>query len=167
MGTPFLGQISIFSFDFPPTGWAFCDGQLMSIQQNAALFALLGTSYGGNGTSTFALPNLQGRIGLHSGNGFALGQQGGEYNHTLAIAEMPAHSHAPNCSDSAGTAATPVSGFWAADPNGNQPYASIGSEALLGTAIGNTGGSQAHNNTAPYLTVNFCIALQGIFPSQN
>lgn len=171
MSEPFLAQISMFSFGFAPKGWALCNGQLLPINQNQALFALLGTQYGGNGTTTFALPNLQGRVAMSMGQGpgltgRTLGEVGGEQNHTLIAGEMPPHSHTPNFT--APTNATgPAGNLWAADPNGNVTFATGGGETMAANAIANAGGNQPHNNMAPYLVVNFCIALQGIFPSQN
>lgn len=167
MSTPYLGQISIFSFGYAPKGWALANGQTLPINQNQALFALLGTTYGGNGTQTFQLPNLQDSVPVHMGNGFDLGQRGGEANHTLITAELPAHTHAANCNNNAGTAMSPAGDFWAADGDGNLPYSTAGGATMAGAAIGATGGGQPHNNSAPSLTLNFCIALQGIFPSQN
>jgi microcystin-dependent protein len=171
MSEPFLGQITIFSFGFPPRGWAFCNGQILSISQNTALFSLLGTTYGGNGTSTFALPNLQGRAAVGSGVGqglssYVLGQTGGEENHTLIGAELPSHSHAPNYSNSA-TKSSPAGNYWAPDPNGNITFATSGGNAMSPAAIGVAGGGQPHTNLAPILALNFCIALTGIFPSRN
>lgn len=167
MAEPFLSEIRIFSFGFAPRGWAFCNGQFLPINQNQALFALLGTTYGGNGQTTFALPDLRGRLPLHTGGGFSLGQKGGASAHTLSISEMPQHTHIVNASSDDGSLATPVNNFWGS--HSERPYS--GSTANL-TAMGaagtaNTGGSQAHENRMPCLTLNFCIALQGIFPSQN
>jgi len=172
MSNPFLSEIRIMSFNFPPKGWAFCNGQLLPINQNQALFALLGTTYGGNGQTNFQLPNLQARLPLHTGNGFTIGQSGGEQAHTLAIAELPAHTHPANCTSALGNQASPSGTFWAQDNNGNAPYSHSGGSTLAtgangaGGAITYVGGSQPHQNMAPYLTLNFCIALQGIFPSQ-
>jgi microcystin-dependent protein len=167
MSTPFLAQISVFSFGFAPKGWALCNGQLLPINQNQAVFSLLGTTYGGDGRTNFALPNLQGRVPVHMGSGFTLGQAGGEDSHTLAVTELPAHSHPANCSGNAATLASPAGEFWAADNAGNLPYSTTGSAAMAGGSITPTGGSQPHNNLAPYNVLNFAIALQGIFPSQN
>jgi microcystin-dependent protein len=166
MSTPFLGQVSIFAFNFAPKGWALCNGQILSISQNQALFALLGTQYGGNGQTNFALPNLQGNVAMMFGNGFTQGQVGGEMNHTLIAAEIPAHKHPANYSATAASL-TPGGGLWAPDPNGNVTFASSATEVLAPQAIGNNSGGQPHPNTQPYLVVNFCIALQGIFPSRN
>lgn len=169
MGTPFLSEIRIVSFNYPPKGWAFCNGQTLPINQNQALFSLLGTTYGGNGTVNFSLPNLQTCVPLHAGNGYNLGQSGGQANHTLILNELPSHNHTAKCSGSLGTEASPKAGVWAADNNGNAPYSPLpGSGVYLSTnSIGATGESQPHTNMAPYLVLSFCIALQGIFPSRN
>ena len=172
MAEPFLSEIRIFSFNFPPKGWAFCNGQLLPINQNQALFALLGTTYGGNGQTNFALPNLQGRSQLHTGSGFTLGQAGGQSAHTVTISEMPQHTHTLSANQAAGGGATN-----ATQGNANQKYYANSGKATWNTAqpntamhpsaVSNVGGSQAHNNMMPYLVLNFCIALQGIFPSPN
>jgi microcystin-dependent protein len=172
MAEPFLSEIRIMSFNFPPKGWAFCNGQFLPINQNQALFSLLGTTYGGNGQTTFALPNLQGRIPIHMGDGFTLGQAGGEEAHTLTQSEMPAHNHFLNASNSSGDAVNPNFGgtgqILAQDPgNIYAPIAQGGLTALIAGSITNVGGSQPHENRQPYLSLNFCIALQGIFPSRN
>lgn len=174
MSEPFLSEIKIFSFNFPPKGWAFCNGQLLPINQNQALFSLLGTTYGGNGQTTFALPNLRGQVPLHMGNGFTLGQTGGQEAHTLTISELPTHIHSlvPGNNSVGGNANNATQGV----PGGNflansgktvfttvaNPNAAMG-----GAAVNNVGGSQPHVNMSPYLVLNFCIALQGIFPSRN
>ena len=167
MSEPFLSEIKIFSFGFPPKGWALCNGQLLPINQNQALFSLLGTTYGGDGRTNFGLPNLQGRIPLHMGNGQVLGQNAGEQVHTLSISELPSHVHPAFCDSALGTQASPAGNFWAQDNNGNTPYSSSPGAAMNGGALSVVGGNQAHLNMAPFLTLNFCIALQGIFPSQN
>ncbi len=164
MSTPFLGEIKVFSFNFAPKGWAFCNGQLLPINQNQALFSLLGTMYGGDGRVNFGLPNLQGRVPLHAGNGFTQGQAGGETAHTLTTAEMPAHNHAPVGSSANASLASPAGNLWAANAGGG--YDGSGNTTLNDASITNTGGGQAHENMAPYLVLSFCIALQGIFPSQ-
>jgi len=165
MSEPFIAEIKIVSFTFPPKGWAFCNGQLLPINQNQALFSLLGTVYGGNGQTTFGLPNLQGRIPLHFGNGFTLGEVTGEQNHTLNISEIPTHLHLANASPSSGNTANAANSVLAGALNA---YGAAGDLiALNPTTIGNIGGSQPHNNMQPYLVLNFCIALQGIFPSRN
>lgn len=167
MSEPFLSEIKIVSFNFPPKGWAFCNGQLLPINQNQALFSLLGTTYGGNGQTTFALPNLQGNVPMHMGQGHTLGERGGEQSHTLNISELPQHNHPLTASTAAATTNDPTSNFLAATPNNT--YFSGGNPTIAATAMasGNVGGSQAHLNMQPFLTLTFCIALQGIFPSQN
>lgn len=170
MSTPFLGQIAIFGFDFPPKFWALCNGQLLPIAQNQALFSLLGTTYGGDGISTFALPNLQGRMPVHWGQGpglsnYNLGQQGGSTAVTLVAANLPAHSHTVTASSNAPTQGSPTGGAWATAAN--IPYASTANAAMAPGALANVGGSQPHNNVAPSLVLNYSIALAGIFPSRN
>jgi len=166
MGTPYLSEIKLVSFGFAPKGWALCNGQLLPINQNQALFALLGTTYGGDGRVNFALPNLQARVPVHTGNGFVLGQLRGEQNHTLNISELPAHTHTPVGTNNAPDKPGPAGNTWA-NASGNNAYAATGNSAMNPTAIANNGGSQAHLNMQPFLTLNFIIALQGIFPSQN
>jgi microcystin-dependent protein len=171
MAEPFLGEVRMMSFNYPPKGWAPCNGQTLPINQNQALFALLGTMYGGNGQTTFALPNLQGRVPIHIGNGFTQGQRVGEAQHTVTIGEMPAHVHMI-VADSA-----PASQQDGNLPANNKRVAASTAQNLYGPAtslvamntndIGFTGGSQPHENTQPYLTIQFCIALVGIFPSRN
>lgn len=173
MSEPFLSEIKIMSFNFPPKGWAMCNGQFLPINQNQALFALLGTTYGGNGQTTFALPDLRGDVPLHVGNGFTLGQKGGEQAHTLTQSEMPTHVHdfssntAVVSASANATVGPPTNNYWA--NNGHAAYSTGGVNlgAMSPQAITNVGGSQAHQNMQPYLVLNFCIALQGIFPSQN
>ncbi len=165
MSTPFLGEIKIMSFNFAPKGWALCNGQLLPINQNTALFSLLGTTYGGDGRVTFGLPNLQGRVPFHMGNGLTLGAAGGEETHTLSIEELPTHTHAPTGSSLPPSAASPAGNVWASTAGGG--YAASPDTTLNPASITGTGGSQPHQNMAPFLTLNFCIALQGIFPSRN
>jgi microcystin-dependent protein len=164
MSEPFLSEIKLMSFNFPPKGWAFCNGELLPINQNQALFSLLGTTYGGDGRTTFGLPDLKGRSPMHMGSGHTLGESGGEQNHTLSISEIPTHVHAFNASTSNATTPIPTGNLLGA---ANNLYAGpTNLTSLLPATIGNTGGSQPHTNMQPYLTLNFCIALQGIFPSQ-
>jgi microcystin-dependent protein len=168
MTQPFLGEIRIFGFNFPPKGWAFCNGQLLSIQQNAALFAVLGTVFGGNGVQTFALPNMQGRTPAHAGSGFVLGQTAGEELHTLSMSEIPGHTHSVNAATASANSDTPVGNVLAASVN-FQLYSTTKSNltALVPTTIENNPGGQPHPNLQPYLVLNLCIALSGIFPSRN
>lgn len=165
MSTPFLAEIKIDSFNFAPKGWAMCNGALLPINQNQALFSLLGTTYGGDGRVNFGLPNLQGRVPFHMGNGLVLGERGGETAHTLNISELPAHTHTPMGSANNASAAAPSGNVWATESNGS--YLPTSNISMNPASITNTGGSQPHQNMAPYLVLNFCIALQGIFPSQN
>jgi microcystin-dependent protein len=164
MGTPYLAEIRIFSFNFAPKGWAMCNGQLLPINQNQALFALLGTTYGGNGITTFALPNLQGRLPVHVGNGISLGQAAGEASHTLGLTEMPVHTHVAVGSSTPANLGDPTGNLWAA---GNSAYSPTPNTTMNPACILNAGGSQPHQNTSPCLTLTFCIALQGIFPSSS
>jgi microcystin-dependent protein len=164
MAEPFLSEIRIFSFVFAPKGWALCNGQLLPINQNQALFSLLGTTYGGDGRVNFALPDLRSRVPMHEGSGHTLGERGGEQAHTLSISELTQHSHVANASSSNGNTAFAVGHLLAAALN---LYTGVGNLTTLSpTSISTVGGSQPHENMEPYLTLNFCIALQGIFPSQ-
>jgi microcystin-dependent protein len=166
MAEPFLSEIRIMSFVFPPKGWALCDGQLLPINQNQALFSLLGTTYGGNGQTNFALPDLRSRVPIHVGSGHTLGERGGEQAHTLSIAELPTHTHGVNASSSAtGGVSTPNGNYLG---GGNNVYSAGGtSTTLQPDTVTSTGGSQPHLNMQPFLVLSFCIALQGIFPSTN
>jgi microcystin-dependent protein len=166
MSEPFLGQIKMVGFQFAPKGYALCDGQIMPISQNTALFALLGTTFGGDGVHNFALPNLQGRTPLHSGNGFTLGQQGGEEAHTLISTEMAAHSHQVLGDSAEATQRSPVGNTWAAKAAAT-PFSSTTNTQMNPAALSLSGGGQPHNNLQPYLVINFIIALAGIFPSRN
>ena len=166
MAEPFLSEIRIMSFVFAPKGWALCNGQLLPINQNQALFSLLGTAFGGDGRVNFALPNLQGRTPIHVGSGHTVGERGGEPAHTLSIAEMPTHTHVLNATNTSGNAQTPVANFFA--NGGSDLYTAT--KDLVATkpaSVSNVGGSQAHQNMQPFLTLTFAIALQGIFPSPN
>jgi microcystin-dependent protein len=167
MAEPFLSEIRIMSFGFPPKGWALCDGQLLPINQNQALFSLLGTTYGGNGQTNFALPNLRGNVPIHFGQAHTLGESAGSTAVTINQQTMPQHLHfAQGTSNSTGNVATAANALLAAsNVTVYGPAASL--VALDPSSVTNVGGSQAHNNMMPYLVLNFCIALQGIFPSQN
>jgi len=166
VGQPYLAEIRLTSFNFAPKGWALCNGQLLAINQNQALFSILGTAFGGNGQTNFALPDLRGRTGIHQGQGYNVGQNGGEEFHTLIVSEMPQHNHLVNASDTQGNLNT-VQGNILAREVGN-PYGSLNSLTTLQTATVTTyGGSQPHENRQPFLVVNYVIALQGIFPSRN
>jgi microcystin-dependent protein len=161
---PFLGEIRIVSFNFPPTGWATCDGQTMQISQNSALYSLLGTLYGGDGSNTFKLPDLRGRVPLHFGSGISQGGTGGgEAGHVLTPAEMPAHTHTIYASDAVANAPSPAGNIWPAVTKG---YDATPNATMNAAALGTTGG-QAHENCQPYLVLNFVIATTGLFPSRS
>ena len=167
MGTPYLSEIRIVSFAFPPKGWALCNGQTLPINQNQALFSLLGTTYGGDGVTNFKLPNLQASMPIHQGNGYPLGAIGGESSHTLSSAEIPSHTHVAQGVSTPASSPTATGHTWAAstaNPYNTQPPPNT---TLNPATLNSTGGSQPHNNMSPYLTLNFVIALQGIYPSQN
>jgi microcystin-dependent protein len=168
MGTPFMSEIRIMSFNFAPKGWAQCNGQFLPINQNQALFSLLGTMYGGDGRVNFALPDLRGRTAIHQGSGFVEGQAGGQEAHTLTISEMPSHTHTlnSNLQPNPATLAVLAGNLLGVltTPIYKQPS---NLTTLQPATIGNAGGSQAHTNLQPYSVLNFCIALQGAFPSQN
>jgi microcystin-dependent protein len=168
---PFIGQIKILAFNFAPRLHATCNGQILSIAQNSALFSLLGTTYGGNGQTTFALPNLQSRAPIHAGSGpglpnYTLGEFGGEENHTLIITELPMHNHLAVASSNTADQTYPNGNTWA-DDNSAPSYSTTSNGAMNPASVSITGSTQPHPNMSPYLVVNYCIALQGIFPSRN
>lgn len=168
MAEPFLSEIRIFSFNFAPKGWAACNGQLLPINQNQALFSLLGTTYGGNGQTTFALPNLRGRVPIHTGNGHTLGEAAGSSAVTVNIQQLPTHMHPLNATTVPATTNTPTNALMLAQSTASQLYGAPNNlQAMAPNAVSSVGGSQAHTNMMPYLVLNFCIALQGIFPSRN
>lgn len=173
MSQPYIGEIRMFGFSFAPAGWAQCDGQLIPISENDALFILLGTTYGGDGEETFALPNLQSRIPIHSGTGasgttYQLGEAAGVESVTLTTQQIPTHNHPPSANTGAGNSATPTDNVWAANANtaAVQYVAGAGANVNMANTLGTSGGSQPHDNMMPYLVINFCISLFGIFPSQ-
>jgi microcystin-dependent protein len=163
---PFLSEIRIMSFSFAPKGWALCNGQLLPINQNQALFSLLGTTFGGDGQVNFALPDLRGNVPIHVGSGHTLGEKGGEQAHTLSIAEIPTHVHIAQASGNKGTTQDASGNVLGVVP-GRAYTDPLNLTSLSPTTVTNIGGSQAHLNMQPFLTLLFCIALQGIFPSPN
>lgn len=166
MAEPFLAEIRIFSFNFPPKGWALCNGQLLPINQNQALFSLLGTTYGGNGTTNFALPDIRGRVAMHFSDRFNLGQRGGEAAHTLSIAEMPSHNHLVTATTAVADQVYPAGNLFAAGASASVYHNS--SDAVMNDGVVSmAGASQPHENMAPYTVLNMSIALQGIFPSRD
>ncbi|HEU4962730.1 MAG TPA: tail fiber protein [Bacilli bacterium] len=164
MSEPFLGEIRMFANNYAPRGWMLCEGQILNINQYQALYSLLGAVYGGNGVTTFALPDLRGRVPIHVSTTIPLGQKAGEATHTLTQNEMPAHTHQVFASTTTTTEVSPLNNTW-----GNQPnlYSTTPTTTMNNEAIGSSGGSQAHDNMQPYLSTNFAIAVQGIFPSRN
>ena len=168
MAEPFLSEIRIMSFGYAPRGWALCNGQFLPINQNQGLFSLLGTTFGGDGRVNFALPDLRGRTPIHVGSGHTLGEKGGEPAHTLSIAELPQHVHVLSATSSVSTTNTVGTGVMLAQSTAADLYSTAANlVAMSPAAVTNTGGSQAHLNMQPFLTLSFCIALQGIFPSPN
>jgi microcystin-dependent protein len=166
MSSPFIGEIRMFAGNFAPVGWAFCNGAIIPIDQNDALFNLIGTTYGGDGQTTFALPNLQSRVPVHVGPGFALGQSGGAETVTLTTSQIPAHSHVPLSDANVATLAGPAQNVWAAN-NTLTPYGNAAPDQVMDPAVmGSAGGSQPHDNMVPFLVINFILSLFGIFPSQ-
>ncbi|ABW28678.1 phage tail protein [Acaryochloris marina] len=166
MSEPFLAEIRIVGFNFAPRGWAFCDGQILPINQNQSLYSLLGTTYGGDGRTSFALPDLRGRTPIHVSSSHLQGQKGGEETHTLAGNEMPQHTHQLQASSSAANNPIPT-GHVLGEVSSGLYHSNTNSVALLAGTVTNVGGGQGHDNMQPYLAVNFCIALQGLFPSRN
>lgn len=170
---PFVAEIRIFGFNFAPKGWAFCNGQILAISQNTALFSLLGTTYGGDGKSNFALPNFQGNAPMHYGQGPGLslrdiGESGGTDTVSLTASELPEHSHSTSCNAGMGDQYGPPGNFWATDAGGNLEYApGPATGPMAAGAVQNMGGGEPHNNLQPYLALNFCIALQGVYPSRS
>ena len=165
MSEPFLSELKLCAFNFPPKGWALANGQLLPINQNQALFALLGTTYGGNGQTNFALPNLRGRTAIHMGNGHTLGEAAGSTAVTVNIQQLPTHLHAEQANSANASSANPTNNVMAASNNLYTTPAQL--TPLAPDSVTSVGGSQPHNNMMPYLVLNWCIALQGIFPSQN
>lgn len=165
MAEPFIGEVRAFPFGFAPQGWAQCNGQLLQIAQNQALFSILGTTYGGNGTTTFALPDLQGRVPIHTSATHNLGQVGGEETHTLTLNEIPQHTHQATGGSDA-TVNSAAGKTWGTSPNVT-PYNTSANAAMSSTAISTAGGSQGHENRQPYTVVNYCIATNGIYPTRN
>jgi len=170
MSQPYIGEMRMFGFNFPPRGWALCNGQLMAIQQYQALFSILGTTYGGDGIRTFQLPNLQGCVPMHRSNTYTQGTYIGEENHTLTLAELPGHNHTVTAMSTPATVALETNNLLAAASGGQNLYvapATTGGIALAPLTVSIVGGSQPHPNQQPYVVLNACIALQGVFPSRN
>jgi microcystin-dependent protein len=166
MAQPYVGEIRMFGGDFAPAGWMFCDGSILPISENETLFQLIGTTYGGDGQQTFALPDLRGRLPIHQGNGFVLAETGGVEEVTLIPSQIPAHSHAPRANTANGTSTDPANNYWAAQPALLQYSATNTANINLNAnTVSLTGGSQPHTNFQPYLCLNFIISLFGIFPS--
>lgn len=172
MSEPFLGEIRAVAFPFAPKNWAFCNGALLSIAQNTALFSLLGTTYGGNGQTNFALPDLRGRVGVGSGQGpglpsFSLGQQGGEETHTLITSEMAAHNHQMVCATTTGASTDPTNNYAIPKDTSTVMYSTTHDSNMIPAMVNNAGNSQAHENRQPYMTVNYVICTSGIYPSRS
>lgn len=166
MAQPYVGEIRMFGGNFAPAGWMFCEGQLLPIAENETLFQLIGTTYGGDGQTTFGLPDLRGRVPIHQGSGVILAEMGGAEEVTLTVNQIPSHSHLPLANSGTGSSSDPTNNFWAAQPALLQ-YSGAGSANinLAANTLGPTGGSQPHTNFQPYLCVDFIISLFGIFPS--
>jgi microcystin-dependent protein len=172
MSEPFLAEVRIVGFNFAPRGWAFCDGQILPINQNQALYSLLGTTYGGDGRTSFALPDLRGRVPIHvgtsdGGTNHTLGQKGGEETHVVSANEMPTHTHNAQATSDSGNTPIPTGNVLANSAPSELYHGASNLIALTPGTIANTGGGQVHNNMQPFLALNFCIALQGLFPSRN
>ncbi len=167
MSEPFLAEIRIVGFNFAPRGWAFCDGQILPINQNQSLYSLLGTTYGGDGRTTFALPDLRSRTPFHRGDGYQLGQKGGAETVTLTAAEIAAHTHVAKASSTAGNNPIPAGNLLGSVSNIYRDPETSTMTAMRSGTVTNAGGGQAHDNMQPYTTLGFCIALQGLFPSRN
>jgi microcystin-dependent protein len=170
MANPYFGEIRLFAGNFAPAGWMFCDGTVLAISENTTLFQLIGTTYGGDGQQTFALPDLRGRVPIHMGQGaggsnYVIGQKAGSETVTLTVVQIPAHAHVPNANSNHGTATTPTGNVWAGSADFSQ-YAAGSTGNMAAGAVNLTGGSQPHDNRLPYLSINFIISLFGIFPSQ-
>ena len=172
MSTPFVAEIRIWALNFAPRGWAFCQGQILPISQNTALFSLIGTFYGGNGTNNFALPDMRGRVALHQGQGpglsqYALGEVTGSETITLNLNQLAIHNHNAGCFNGVGDSYAAANAIPATDAGGNNLYSAPSDQSMNPNGMSLTGGNLAHNNVQPYLALNYCIALQGIFPSRN
>jgi microcystin-dependent protein len=166
MSQPFVGEIRLFGGNFAPAGWAFCDGSLVPIAENETLFNLIGTTYGGDGQNTFALPDLRGRVPIHQGSGFIIGQSAGEESVNLTVQQIPIHTHAAECRAAASNSASPTGNFWGASSAQQYTLGTSPLTPMAGSAILPTGGSQPHDNMIPFLGINFIISLFGVFPSQ-
>lgn len=167
MAEPFIGEIRLFSFGFIPKGWAPCNGQILPINSNQALYSVLGNKFGGDGISNFALPDLRGRTPVHMSENYPIATAGGEAQHVLTIQEIPAHTHQVYGDTTLATLPSPANNVWGATGSGRPIYASAANTTMNEAAIGTTGSSQAHDNMQPYSVVSFCIALQGIYPSKS
>ncbi|TXI40972.1 MAG: phage tail protein [Nitrosomonas sp.] len=172
MSDPYIGEIRSFGFNFAPVGWAQCNGQLLPISSNTALFSILGTTYGGDGRTTFGLPNLQGNVVMGAGTGGGLsnrtlGESGGTVTETLTMQQIPPHTHPANAHPGNGNKPTPAGNFWAQDLGGSKEYGDSAPAQMSAGTVTPTGGGQAHNNLQPYLVLNYCIALRGVFPPRS